>query len=55
MHISDVDLLVESFSNDVIHFLDLHAPLRPCISKRELNPWFNAGVSRAIVDRDMAY
>lgn len=41
IYLTDVDEMVESFSEDILRLLDVHAPLEPCTSERSLNPWFN--------------
>lgn len=53
--VNDVDAMVEAFCEDVLRLLDRHAPLVPCLTKSSVSPWFNAEVSKAIVDRDLAY
>lgn len=53
--VADVDTLVDSFSNEVLQLLDVHAPLAPCSSRKSHNPWFDSDVDKALVDRDLAY
>jgi hypothetical protein len=44
---------VDFFNGAVCGFFNAHVPLQ--IGRPLVNPWYNAFVEKAIVDRDMAY
>ena len=52
---SDPDQLLEFFNNEMIILHNEFVPTRTYNSPKKSNPWFNSSISKAIVDRDLAF
>lgn len=51
--ITDVDVALDFFNMRLLQVLDYSVPVR--VSKPKQNPWFNNGISNAIMERNIAY
>lgn len=49
------EILLHFFNEHVKTMFDTTIPVKTNVINRKCNPWFNAEVSRAIVDRDLAF
>jgi hypothetical protein len=50
----DPDQQLQHFNNIVKWLLELHVPLRKCINKDDLSPWYSFDIEKAMVERNIA-
>lgn len=51
----DPDMLLEFFNNNIKRLYEGSVPLKTFRPKKPYNPWFNAEIQRAIIDRDLMH
>ena len=54
-NLSDSNALLDSFNTIIMKLHESFVPIRSRSLRHNVNPWFNNGIARAMVDRDLAF